>query len=514
MQNDIDKGLTELVDEAAYFYARLVRSEHIDLLNELCTSNSEQARQEALTELVNSAGINSQYFVDVGWKDVNGFISVNGFESPSADFYSDAEKNKNSIVFGSVVGNCDTLGVYMINPLISYTGTFVFYMLESAINDIYSAADLGEYTFIMQSDGYIISHDDDSFLGKMLIYENLFSLYDDEYQYTQVDGDRKFVTVKAAVTVNSRYDFDFYIVSFMDYNEYYGAFDTMTYIYIAVASVIFIGGVVLAIVQSGRISKPLEQLNNSINEVIKTGKKSKETVKGGDEIYMLEKNYDEMMDRIFKLVQKSKEDMETQRKLELDSLQMQINPHFLYNALDAVVWMAKIKKEHDIENLVLNLAMFFRLSLHKGDKYITVAEEMEICRHYLEVQKIRFPKMFEAVFEIDESVAKYKTLKLLLQPLVENSVKYAFNEKPGHIYLKAYGDGEDIVFEVIDDGEGFEVKDDILTIKNDSRSPGGGYGIYNVNERIKLEYGEGYGLVITSEPGKGTHSTVRIKKKL
>ena len=220
-----------------------------------------------------------------------------------------------------------------------------------------------------------------------------------------------------------------------------------------------------------------------------------------------------MITHIFELMQKSREDAETQRKLELDALQMQINPHFLYNTLDAVTWMAKIKKEPEIENLAVNLAKFFRLSLHKSDKFITVGEELELTEHYLEIDKIRFPDKVSVKFETDESLVKYKVLKLILQPVVENALKYAFVEGKGNMTIKTYLSDGDIIFEVTDDGAGFDVPDDILSGKK-NKSGLGGYGLYNVNERVKLEYGEKYGLEIISHKGSGTKVTVRVAKRI
>lgn len=513
LQRDFDAFATEVADEAAYFYSRLNRPENAALLDALGEGKTEQTRRDALTALVETAGLNGNYFVDVGWQGENGFLSVNGFDAPKDEVFAAAADSPNALVFGGYAAGCDRFAVFMTSDVTATTGTFVFYLLEAALSDMYAAADpAGGYSFVMRSDGYVVSHERKEFAGRTLIYENLFALGRRQYQYAKMDGTRKFVVVRDMTELNTHYGFDFYIVGVMDYDYYYGAFTMLTYIFIAVSSVIFAGGIALAVVRSRRISRPLVELNDSIGEVIRTGRRSPKTTKEGDEIYQLEKNYDEMMDRIFALMQKNREDMETQRKLELDTLQMQINPHFLYNTLDAVVWMAKIKKEREIENLVLNLAMFFRLSLHKGDKYITVAEEIEICRHYLEIENVRFPDKAAATFEVDESVAKYKTLKLILQPIVENAMKYAFPAGTGRLDVRVRGEGNDVVYEVTDDGVGFDVTPDLLTLHGGGKS--GGYGLYNVNERIKLEYGAAYGITVTSGRGQGTRVVLRIAKKI
>ncbi|MDE7454547.1 MAG: sensor histidine kinase, partial [Clostridia bacterium] len=259
---------------------------------------------------------------------------------------------------------------------------------------------------------------------------------------------------------------------------------------------------------------PINELSDKLSKV--DFSKPRNTLhmgEDGDELYDLERNYDEMLDRLYKLMEENNQNMETQRKLEIDALQMQINPHFLYNTLDAIAWMAKIKKQADIEKLVINLAKFFRLSLHKGDKYITIAEETELVEHFLEIEKIRFPNTINYVCNLPNSVKEYKTLKLILQPIVENCIKHGFanNSGAGTITVSAEEKGNDIVISVTDDGCGFDVPQDFWTKKSDKPN---GYGLYNVNERIRLEYGEGYGLNVTSQVGVGTTVTATIKKQV
>lgn len=226
-----------------------------------------------------------------------------------------------------------------------------------------------------------------------------------------------------------------------------------------------------------------------------------------------ERSYNEMLERLYGLMEENKQNMETQRKLEIDALQMQINPHFLYNTLDAIAWMSKIKKQPEIEKLVINLAKFFRLSLHKGAKYVKISEEAELVEHFLEIEKIRFPDTIRFVNEIPESIGNYTTIKLILQPIVENSIKHGFVEKDGigTITLGASEEGNDVLITVSDDGCGFDVPDDFWSREINPQAQGG-YGLRNVNERIRLEYGEGYGLSVESQKGVGTKVMVRIKK--
>lgn len=513
-QDDVDESVTAVVDRVAYTYARMVRKANGDRLDSLGNDKSAAARATALQELVQT-GETGGIFADIGWRDDGGYLSVNGYPCPADSLFADTSKNKNSVCLGEYKNGCIPFAVYMQNDFTTTEGTFVFFMDETALSACFSGfgTEMG-YSYMIRTDGYVVSHEDKDYVGKLLYYRNMYDLDEERSDriYT-LDGEKKILLVSNMQTFNSRYGFDCFLVSVMDYNYYYGSFQTLSWVLGGIAVAVFIFGIVLAVSRAKRLSKPIAELDNNISVIMQTGKKGRLTAQKGDELYDLEVKYDEMMDRIFTLMDSEKENAEIQRKLELDTLQMQINPHFLYNTLDAVAWMAKIKKDVEIENLVVNLAKFFRLSLHKGDKFIDVGEEIELTQHYLEIDRIRFPGKVQTVFDVEEGILGYKTLKLILQPVVENALKYAFNERAGTLSVRAYAEGDDILFEVEDDGSGFEVPQDILTNKRESDSLGG-FGLYNVNERIGLEYGEGYGLTVESRPGMGTKVTLRIAKRI
>lgn len=272
----------------------------------------------------------------------------------------------------------------------------------------------------------------------------------------------------------------------------------------------------LTLLISIKAVKPIENLKNSV--VSYTGEKAEKVtrLKLGryNEIAELYDSFDDMTDRISELIEKNEEDSEQRRKLELAALQIQINPHFLYNTLDTVAWLSKLKKQPDIEKLVVSLARFFRISLHNGDKHITVFEETQLVKNYINIENIRFPEKINLEMNIDDDILDYKIVKIILQPIVENSIKHGFVnlKRKGTIRINGYASGEDLIFEVIDDGNGFAVPPNFLQ-KDFKRNDGpGGYGIKNVNERIKLEYGENYGLFYESEPKKGTKVTVKLRK--
>lgn len=510
--DDVDDSVVAVIDEVAYAYARMTDEDNAGTLDDLRSGNSYAVRTEALRTL--AALAQTDTFADIGWRDEGGYISVNGYIAPSEEAFAAAQENSNRVTLGEYRDGCHALIIYMDNGITLSKGCFVFFLPETAISYCLSSMDSGSgYSYIIGTDGYIFSHGDKDYVGRLYYYGNLYDLDGGgDMRVTDMDGERKVIVVSPMQTAQERYGFDFFLVSILDYDYYYGTFTVLSWVLTGIMIAIFVAGVVVAIVRAKKISRPIAELHADVERTIRTGRKGDLKFSGNDELFRLEEKYDEMITHIFELMQKSREDAETQRKLELDALQMQINPHFLYNTLDAVSWMAKLKGEPEIENLTLNLAKFFRLSLHKGDKFITVGEELELTWHYLEIDKVRFPDKVKVHFETDESLVNYKVLKLILQPVVENAVKYAFEEKSGNLVIRTMLSGGDIVFEVEDDGCGFDMSGGIVSSKK--KSDLGGFGLKNVDERIKLEYGEDYGLSVRSAPGQGTKVTIRIQKRI
>ena len=209
------------------------------------------------------------------------------------------------------------------------------------------------------------------------------------------------------------------------------------------------------------------------------------------------------------LIERNNIEKEKQRRAELAALQAQINPHFIYNALDAIAWYAKIEKQSYLADMVYELATFFRISLHKGENIIKVSEEISHVESYIAIEQMRFPGVFEVEYKIQEDLLDEKMIKIILQPIVENSIKHGFDnmDSGGKINITGYkNENGDIIFEIEDNGHGMDFNP--LYVEKSKR----GYGIRNVNERIRLEYGEEYGLSYNSIPGEGTIVKVKLKK--
>ena len=265
---------------------------------------------------------------------------------------------------------------------------------------------------------------------------------------------------------------------------------------------------------SDKISNPIKSLDGSVRE-IESGNLDVEIVPSGSyEVEHLGKSIKNMLGRIKVLMSDLVAEHNAKRKSEFDTLQSQINPHFLYNTLDIIVWMIENENSDKAVNIVTALAKFFRISLSKGKNIITVKDEVEHVRNYLMIQNMRFKNRFEYSIEVDKKVLSYSSLKLMLQPLVENAIYHGmeFMDGDGEIDVKVFKEDDSLYFTITDNGLGMS-EDMVETLLSKDFVPskkGSGIGVKNVNERIKLYFGSEYGLKVESEPDEGTKITIHL----
>lgn len=260
---------------------------------------------------------------------------------------------------------------------------------------------------------------------------------------------------------------------------------------------------------SSRITNPIKELEKSVNAIEAGELDTKVYIGGSYEVQLLGRSIGDMAKQIRKLMQDIVAEHESKRKSEFDTLQSQINPHFLYNTLDIIVWMIENERKQEAVKVVTALARFFRISLSKGKSIITVHDELEHVRNYLTIQQMRFKNKFVYEIRAAQDVMGLACLKLMLQPLVENAIYHGmeFMDGDGLIEIAVKKDGEDLWIEVRDNGLGMtkEQVENLLSEKpHVSSKRGSGIGVKNVNERIRLYFGEAYGLVIESEPDEGS----------
>jgi len=231
---------------------------------------------------------------------------------------------------------------------------------------------------------------------------------------------------------------------------------------------------------------------------------------GEDEFGYISSAFNKMADNIEELIEEVYITEINKKEIELEALQSQINPHFLYNTLSSINSLANLGEINKVSEMVSSLVKFYRLTLNKGKAIMTVAEELEQVKAYIDIQEIKYGNRFKVSYDIDEKVLKCTTLKLILQPFVENALNHAWFEENIHISIIAEMTNESIIFKIIDNGIG--MKQETISLIFNPEGESLGYGIRNVNDRIMLNYGKQYGVSIFSRIGIGTTIKIIIPK--
>ncbi|WP_198543921.1 sensor histidine kinase [Petroclostridium xylanilyticum] len=267
------------------------------------------------------------------------------------------------------------------------------------------------------------------------------------------------------------------------------------------------------------VSHPLKKIVTSIKEIRNGNLSQKVNVKGCLEVNQLSTEFNFMIDKINSLLDKIVDEQKALRKSELKALRAQINPHFLYNTLDSIKWLVLSGNAHKASKLIASLSTFFRIGLSGGSEEILIKEEVEHAKHYLFIQKLRCGEMMDYLIDVEPEIEQLKTPKLILQPIVENAIIHGLNKKEGNGFIKIIvkkRDDRTIAYEITDNGIGMKPEElEELNVKiNDpllqSTAGNHGYAIRNVNQRIKLCYGDGYGITYKSKYNVGTKVTVTI----
>lgn len=265
---------------------------------------------------------------------------------------------------------------------------------------------------------------------------------------------------------------------------------------------------------SGSITLPIQRLRDSMARVQEGDFDGPDVeVDSENEIGSLTRSFNMMTHRIHELMEQNVRDQEEKRKSELKALQSQINPHFLYNTLDSIIWMAEGKKNEEVVLMTASLARLLRQSISNEDEVVPIAQEIEYARGYLTIQKMRYKDKMEFQIDVDPSILHINLIKLVLQPIIENAIYHGlkYKESKGLLQVKGYRKDGNAVLQVIDNGVGMDA-DTLAHIydKHKVNYQSNGVGVYNVQKRLQLYYGSDYGIVYESERGKGTTATITI----
>ena len=367
------------------------------------------------------------------------------------------------------------------------------------------------YVYLIGRDGEIIYHPRQNLIFSNIIQENnqTASTYDEGVHNEEFQGEQRVVVVKTVgytgwkiVSVVSKESL------FSDLNQ--TRMMALLNLVLAIFLMIFVNQYVAV-----RITDPLKKLEKSI-QGIEMKQQPVVYIGGPPEIQHLGLTIRFMVEELQELTDKMVKEQEEKRKNELDALQSQINPHFLYNTLDSIMWMIESERYEDAVSMVQALGRLLRISLSRGKNVISVGDELQHARSYLAIQKYRYKNKFTSYFEVEPDIEQYKTIKLVIQPLIENAIYYGmeYMDGEGEIHIRAYTREQDLYLEVEDNGPGMpeEQVEHLLTGGEKARQKGSGIGLKNVNQRIQLYFGTQYGLEIESEPDEGTVVRIHIPK--
>lgn len=367
------------------------------------------------------------------------------------------------------------------------------------------------YIYLIDGNGEIIYHPRAQLIDSGLEHENnrAVSEYRDGIYQETFQGEERVITVKSVgytgwklIGVAPRQTVSL------------NSLKTQLLVVFVAAFILFLMSLVNSYISS-RITTPIRKLELSVNEIEKGNLNAKVDAEGSYEIRHLGQSVQNMAKQIQVLMADIVSEHEKKRKQEFDTLQSQINPHFLYNTLDIIVWMIENEKPDQAVKAVTALARFFRISLSRGKSIITVKDELEHVKNYLMIQHMRFKNRFSYTIEAEDEVLELASLKLMLQPLVENAIYHGmeFMDGDGEIFISAWKEGEDLYLKVSDNGLGM-TEEQVARLFSDmphtGSSRGSGIGVKNVNERIRLYFGSEYGLSIESEPDEGTVVTIHL----
>ncbi|NLB91183.1 MAG: sensor histidine kinase [Clostridiales bacterium] len=393
-------------------------------------------------------------------------------------------------------------------------GVLLVDMSYSGIEQIFTqmTSDNAGYIYLVDSSGELIYHPHQKLIYSGLYNENntLAAKYADGKYEEVFEGVKRQVVVKTVGYTGWK------VISVIPNSEFtvsFGQMRTLAFFIIGLA-VVFL--VVANSFVSSRVANPIKKLEESVKD-LEQGQLDLDIHVGGPyEIQRLGITIKSVVEQMRGLMDDILKEQEQKRKSEFNALQAQINPHFLYNTLDSIVWMIESGKHAEAIPMVTALANLFRISLSKGKNIITIGTELRHAAYYLQIQKVRYKNNFVVREEIDPQIEEYSTIKLIIQPLLENAIYHAMEpmDGDGELCIRGYKQQQDVYIEIIDNGLGMTQEKVNSLLQGDelpvAGKKGSGIGLRNVDQRIKLYYGAAYGLEIESELDVGTTARIHL----
>ena len=391
-------------------------------------------------------------------------------------------------------------------------GVFFIDLNYSAISGLCDQSTVGTkgYAFILDAKGNIVYHPQQQQLYNELQTENISLIMDtdEDTVLTGTGNDGKLYSISRSEKTG------WTVVDCTNVKELLSKSRQAQSVYVLTAIILVIVALLFSRFMARSITLPIQKLRDSMKKVQEGDfSVSDVVVDSKNEIGSLTKSFDVMTHRIHELMEQNVHEQEEKRRSELKALQSQINPHFLYNTLDSIIWMAEGKKNEEVVLMTASLARLLRQSISNEDEVVPIANEVEYARGYLTIQKMRYKDKLEFQIDVDPSILHIPLIKLVLQPIIENAIYHGlkYKESKGLLIIKGFPKDGNAVLQVIDDGVGMD-EETLAHIydRHKVNYHSNGVGVYNVQKRLKLYYGEDYGITYESVVGKGTTATITI----
>ncbi len=398
-------------------------------------------------------------------------------------------------------------------------GILLLWIDEEKIRSIYRSNVPNEgSTFIVDQNGIIVSHSNPAHLQEKVKYEPYYQLLQNQTGSAIL----RINDQKMLFTFSTSQETGWKVLTLTPAAILTEKISWLAFIIVTMGSICYLLLFYLSVFITAMITNPLRQLSDSIKKVQAGDFTQQVSFTNEDEIGELGRGYNGMITSIKDLIDRVYKLQIREREAELNALQAQINPHFLYNTLDTIFWKAERNRVPEISEMVLALSRIFRLSLNRGNELANVAQERELIEQYLKLQKVRFKEKLTYDSDFDPELLEQPIPKLIIQPFVENAIIHGIEElgTGGHLQINGRFEGERMVFTITDNGVGMDQGQiNAIMARNadnleNSAKVSGGYAISNVLERLELYYGADPELTFLSSPGKGTTVIIKVPKQL
>lgn len=441
------------------------------------------------------------YYINDDFQIVNNFSSRFHSINDITDEKWYQELNENETVWACVEGKLSIArNLYSQDDYTMKVGVLVVSLDSDMLEELLINSEKEQIFFIVDADSNVLLTNDSEHYYSSILLDNNSEYYCDEFKMVETDVDNYYYRYSEIS------DSDIYLFSIVPSDSLKRAnnevMDQTRYMYILMAALI-----IILIAPITRLTTKKLKLIGDTMEEMKDGSLKKITSDGGekDEISLLIHKYNDMVDTVEESLKQQYALGEEKKDAELRALQSQINPHFLYNTLDMINWMAQKNEKDNVKEVIQAMSKFYRMTLSKGEDIIAIRDELNMCEAYMNIQKKRFKGRINYIQNVEEDIYDCLIPKITLQPIIENAIVHGINEKKdlrGMIRVDGWQEDGRVILSVTDDGVGFH--------KDDNTGNGSHYGMKNIQKRLEVFYGEKIELQVESTVGIGTCVIINI----